>query len=266
MPPVSIITVSKAESGQKLIRFLERRIGAVPRSAVQRWIRTGQVRVDGSRKKAFDRVVAGQQVRIPPYEPEDEPTRSPSNLSGQLDIVHEDEQLLVLNKPAGLAVHGGTGHTDSLTARIEQQYANAPFMPTLAHRLDKNTSGLLLVAKSYSALRGIQSAIQSRSIQKIYIAWVHGNWPHEHELSLEDCIEKTGDVNGNVNREKMSVGSGKLHSVWSKHINISPNTACLKYGFLPGLFNIRAACLSWLPIIGDTKYGAPYSCTVGRDC
>ena len=87
MPPVSIITVSKAESGQKLIRFLERRIGAVPRSAVQRWIRTGQVRVDGSRKKAFDRVVAGQQVRIPPYEPEDEPTRSPSNLCQQCNCM-----------------------------------------------------------------------------------------------------------------------------------------------------------------------------------
>ncbi|MBG3875711.1 RluA family pseudouridine synthase [Desulfovibrio oxamicus] len=255
------LVVTAAEAGQKLVQYLQRRCGA-PQSAIQRWVRTGQVRINGGRCKPFDRVAEGDVVRVPPFAlaggegdpvvgrsaPDagqeavrnasanagggkergsaPRPARGPRPLdpeSGEgaacgpaaagsaaapgpracgarpefqassLPVAGRAEGLLVLLKPAGLAVQPGTGHDDCVTARLAAQYAGADFLPTPAHRLDRDTSGLLLVATSYARLRALSDAFAAREgLVKEYLAWVAGRWPDEGALTLHDRLEKQG--------------------------------------------------------------------------
>lgn len=110
-----------------------------------------------------------------------------------MSVAGRAEGLLVLLKPAGLAVQPGTGHDDCVTARLAAQYAGADFLPTPAHRLDRDTSGLLLVATSYARLRALSDAFAAREgLVKEYLAWVAGRWPHEGARTLHDRLEKQG--------------------------------------------------------------------------
>ena len=211
----SVIEVSLEEGGQKLLQFLLRRLN-LPQPMLHRWIRTGQIRCNGGRCKPFDHVQTGDAVRLPPFAlgmhaatVEHSPTvpspalPSAQGVSAQPDapssaahtvplsaplplppVVHSDTHLLVFNKPGGLPVHTGTGHSDSLATRLAVHHSDAPFRPTPAHRLDKDTSGLLLVARSYTMLRALQEAFKDRRMHKEYLAWVQGIWPHEQPLRL----------------------------------------------------------------------------------
>lgn len=224
--------VSAAESGQKLLQFLTRRFtqahGNIPPSMVHRWIRTGQIRCNGKRCKAFQHVMEGDTVRLPPFalpllhaqnprsaalsapnaqpsllslsipddsrpethtaqsaphsrthSPHDKNTARPTapSLPALPPLVHETADLLVFNKISGLPVHPGTGHSDSLSTRLHAHYAGAAFSPTPAHRLDKETSGLLLTARTYTMLRFLQEAFADHRMGKEYLAWVDGLWP-----------------------------------------------------------------------------------------
>ncbi len=252
MPAVTIVTVTQAESGQKLLQFLERRLGrTVPRSAIQRWIRTGQVRVDSGRKKPFDRINAGQVVRIPPYKDENSAQDLPS--LARLEIVFEDKALLVLAKPAGLPVHGGTGHSDSIAARLKAHFAGASFSPTLAHRLDRDTSGLLLVAKTYASLRQLNELIAAGGVDKQYLAWVAGTWPHNEPILLEDRLEKCGPKG----QQKVTTGTGKQARCKVSPLLARPDASLLSIKLLTGrTHQIRVQLASrGHAIIGDTKYG-----------
>lgn len=189
--------VNSAESGQKLLQFLTRRFtlvqGDLPASMVHRWIRTGQIRCNGKRCKAFQHVLEGDIIRLPPFalemfapaglSPASQAPESPQvhaltpPLAPLPHILHESPHLLVLNKMGGLPVHTGTGHSDSVATRLHAHYAEAPFSPTPAHRLDKETSGLLLVARTYTMLRFLQQAFADHRMGKEYLAWVEGLWP-----------------------------------------------------------------------------------------
>ena len=208
------LTVSRAEAGQKLLNFLQRRVEAAT-GEFHRWIRTGQVRVNGSRAKAFDRVEEGDQVRVPPFavflpagsETKSE-VRTPSAVrtqdrgeaknknSSSLRIVYEDEYLLVIAKPAGLPVQGGTGHSDSIASRLAAERADADFVPAPVHRLDKDTTGLLVAGKTYAAVRLLTDALAGRggeAPRKEYLAWVEGRWPFspaEGPQELHDFLAK----------------------------------------------------------------------------
>ncbi len=208
------LTVSRAEAGQKLLNFLQRRVEAAT-GEFHRWIRTGQVRVNGSRAKAFDRVEEGDQVRVPPFavflpagsETKSE-VRTPSAIrpqdrgeakeksSSSLRIVYEDEDLLVIAKPAGLPVQGGTGHSDSIASRLAAERADADFVPAPVHRLDKDTTGLLVAGKTYAAVRLLTDALAGRggeAPRKEYLAWVEGRWPFspaEGPQELHDFLAK----------------------------------------------------------------------------
>jgi len=251
MPEAQFITVTDAESGQKLLQFLERRLtGDVPRSAIQRWIRKGQVRVDKGRKKPFDRIKAGQMVRIPPYTPGEE---KPVVSGGNLIMAYEDETLLAVAKPAGLATHGGDKIEDSVTARLAAIYPDADFMPTLAHRLDKSTSGILLAAKSYDELRKLNELFASGKIGKLYLAWVKGLWREPGEILLEDRMEKRGAPG----KEKVRTGSGK--TALAKVMGLIPGRrySLVAIRLLTGrTHQIRVQLASRKhPVIGDHKYG-----------
>lgn len=177
--------VSAAEGGQKLLQFLERRL-ALPPALLHRWIRTGQIRCNGKRCKPFQTVAQADTVRLPPLaltlaQQQKASTGKSSGHAADFlplpELVHHDDALFVFNKIAGLPVHPGTGHSDSLTSRLHQHHADAPFCPTPAHRLDKGTSGLLLVARSYACLRMLQDAFSQGALHKEYLAWVEGHWP-----------------------------------------------------------------------------------------
>ncbi|WP_319542252.1 RluA family pseudouridine synthase [uncultured Pseudodesulfovibrio sp.] len=251
MPEAQFITVSEAESGQKLLQLLERRLtGDVPRSAIQKWIRKGQVRVDKGRKKPFDRITAGQIVRIPPYAPgEINATVS----TGTLVVTYEDVDFMAISKPAGLAAHGGDKITDSVTARLRSIHANAEFMPTLAHRLDRDTSGLLLAAKSYEALRTLNDQFAAGSIGKLYIAWVNGKWQEQETVLLEDRMEKDG-APGN---EKVRTGTGKTALAKVTGLISGNRQSLVAVRLLTGrTHQIRVQLASRdHPVCGDHKYG-----------
>ncbi|MBU1042158.1 MAG: RluA family pseudouridine synthase [Proteobacteria bacterium] len=226
------LVVNPEEAGQKLLQFLTRRLqGAVPGSALLKAIRTGQVRVDGGRKQPFFRLAAGQQVRVPPFQalPGQEaegphpagpagaaeseappPDAPPAPLP--LTLLYEDAGLVAVAKPAGLCAHAGTRHPDSVADRLKALFAGAPFLPVLAHRLDKDTSGILLAAKSYAELRRLGDLFATGGVAKTYLAWVDGSWPGRGTELLEDSLERLDLAAGEVAGRKKIVRAGTAPS------------------------------------------------------
>lgn len=170
--------IEEASAGQRLDNFLLGTLKGVPRSHVYRLIRSGQVRVNSGRSTPSYRLKVGDRVRVPPVARQSTPPRPLDGgyewLAGR--IVHEDARLIVLDKPAGLAVHGGSGV--SLGA-IEGLRALRPELKQLelVHRLDRATSGCLLVAKRRSALRALHALLREGRVEKRYLALVQGRWP-----------------------------------------------------------------------------------------
>ncbi|WP_320171094.1 RluA family pseudouridine synthase [Maridesulfovibrio sp.] len=245
------VTVTAAESGLKLVRFLERRVGGhVPRSAVMRWIRKGNVRVDKGRCKPFDLVREGQVVRIPPYESQEETfLKLPA-----LPILYEDDDYLAVCKPAGLPSQGGTGHTDSVAARLASMFADSPYRPAPAHRLDRDTSGVLLAGKSHSGQKNLSEFFADHAaVGKYYLAKVKGKWPHEETVELEDLLEKSGSDG----HEKIHAGAGKIALCSVSPVKVEAGTSILAVKLHTGrTHQIRVQLSSrGFPVLGDAKYG-----------
>ncbi|WP_416885257.1 RluA family pseudouridine synthase [Marinospirillum sp.] len=180
-PQVRFIDVPPELAGQRLDNFLLARLKGVPKTLVYRIIRKGEVRVNKKRAKAETRLQAGDSVRVPPVRVAEKagvPKISASlkqHLAHQA-ILYEDDQLMLLNKPAGLAVHGGSGVHLGLIEALRQARPDLSFVE-LVHRLDKDTSGCLLVAKNRQALAHLQDQLRARTMRKVYWAWVLGAWP-----------------------------------------------------------------------------------------
>lgn len=181
---VQTLIVPPACAQQKLISFLKQKTkGEIPYSALMRLIRRGEVRVNKRRSKPFYRLQAGDEVRIPPYYASQKETAPPFSLH----IVFEDKNLLVLEKPAGLALHKGSKTPYSLQEMLLNHFADKDFVPTPVHRLDKETSGLLLLAKNFATLTSLQK--NWSQVEKRYLAWVKGEI--KKETILEDYLLKT---------------------------------------------------------------------------
>ena len=264
------LSVSRAESGQKLLNFLHRRVSD-PTADFHRWIRTGQVRVNGARAKAFDRLAEGDLVRVPPFAerlPAGGGAPSPETAGkkrSRLDIVFENEDVLILAKPAGLPVQGGTGHRESVASMLAEERANAPFVPAPVHRLDKDTSGLLVAGKTYAAVRLLTDALAGRGKErprKEYLAWVEGRWPEKDAVELRDSLTrdrreqrvKTSDADAGkegakearcvVRRLERRVIHGREHSLLLVHL-LTGRT-----------HQIRVQLASrGHPVVGDPWYG-----------
>jgi 23S rRNA pseudouridine955/2504/2580 synthase len=174
------VLAGAAAQGQRLDNFLLRALAGVPRSRVYRLLRKGEVRVNGKRSKADYRLAATDEVRLPPVReaaPDSgAPRRVPDALleSVRASIIHEDARLLVLDKPAGLAVHGGSGLSFGAIEALRALFPDQAL--ELAHRLDRDTSGCLLIARDRPALRQLHALLREGGVEKHYAALVAGRW------------------------------------------------------------------------------------------
>lgn len=177
---VQLIEVAPDLAGQRIDNFLLARLKGVPKTLIYRILRKGEVRVNKGRIKPEYKLQAGDVVRVPPLRlPErDEPVPLAQSLLERLEaaIVYEDKALIVLNKPAGIAVHGGSGLNYGVIEAFRQLRPDAKDIE-LVHRLDRDTSGLLMIAKKRSMLRHLHEALRGDGVDKRYMALVRGNWP-----------------------------------------------------------------------------------------
>jgi 23S rRNA pseudouridine955/2504/2580 synthase len=180
MKAVETVEVSADDGAARIDRWLRRRYPHLTQGQIEKLIRTGQVRVDGARVKSSDRVAPGQRVRIPPL-PDAAPRAAPGTLSSRDEafvralVIHRDDDVIVLNKPAGLAVQGGAKTTRHLDALLDGLKFDAEKRPKLVHRLDRDTSGCLVLARHPRAAAALGEAFRDRDTHKIYWAVVLGS-------------------------------------------------------------------------------------------
>ncbi|VAW80080.1 Ribosomal large subunit pseudouridine synthase C [hydrothermal vent metagenome] len=178
-PAVHWLDISAEQAGQRIDNFLLRVLKGVPKSRIYRLLRKGEVRVNKGRAKPEYRLKTGDSVRIPPVRlAESKPTVTPGGRVLERlanAIIHEDERLLVLDKPSGMAVHGGSGLSYGVIEGLRALRPQAPYLE-LVHRLDRETSGCLLIAKKRSELRTLHALLRNNGIQKRYLLLAHGDW------------------------------------------------------------------------------------------
>lgn len=180
MKAVETVEVSVDDGAARIDRWLRRRYPQLTQGQIEKLIRTGQVRVDGARVKSSDRVAAGQRVRVPPL-PDAAPRREPGTLSPKDEafvrslVLYRDDDVIVLNKPAGLAVQGGTKTARHLDALLDGLKFDAEKRPKLVHRLDRDTSGCLVLARHPRAAAALGEAFRDRDSLKVYWAIVVGS-------------------------------------------------------------------------------------------
>ncbi|MCL9774300.1 23S rRNA pseudouridine(955/2504/2580) synthase RluC [Vibrio methylphosphonaticus] len=178
---VQFVDIDDDMAGQRIDNFLRNQLKSVPKSVVYRIVRKGEVRVNKKRVKAEYKLQAGDIVRIPPVTVEekesDAPVSTKLNKVAELEshIIYEDDHVLILNKPSGTAVHGGSGLKFGAIEALRALRPDARFLE-LVHRIDRDTSGILLVAKKRSALRHLQAQFREKTVQKYYFALVMGKW------------------------------------------------------------------------------------------
>ena len=173
-----IITVDEKGEGQRIDNFLMTQLKGVPKTWVYKVLRKGEVRVNKGRVKPPHRLKIGDQVRIPPVRVAERKTSEPSSRVKEIidkSIIYEDELMLIINKPSGVAVHGGSGLSHGVIETLRALRPNAPYLE-LAHRLDRDTSGCLMVAKKRSALKQLQEAQLKGQVEKRYLALLAGKW------------------------------------------------------------------------------------------
>lgn len=191
-PPAAVqhLTVDEESAGQRLDNFLIRVLKGVPKTHIYRIIRSGEVRRNKGRVSADDRVQAGDVLRIPPIrlsERAEEKAAHPAP-AREFPVLFEDEAFLAIDKPAGVAVHGGSGVSFGVIEQMRQARPQVKLLE-LVHRLDRETSGLLLMAKKKSALKNLQDQFRERVTGKTYLALVRGHWPANRKV-LDQPLHK----------------------------------------------------------------------------
>jgi 23S rRNA pseudouridine955/2504/2580 synthase len=256
---VQRVLAGAGAEGQRLDNFLLRQLAGVPRSRVYRLLRRGEVRVNGKRKQADYRLAADDEVRLPPVRDvrgEEAPARGvPDSLLGTVRdaIIHEDERVLVLNKPAGLAVHGGSGLS---FGAIEALRALRPDESLeLAHRLDRDTSGCLLVARKPAALRALHAVLREGKVEKHYAALVAGRWRLGRKTIDAPVLTNTRQGGERVVRVH---AAGKIAvSVFAPQESFDELATLMDVTIQTGrTHQIRVhAAFAGHPVAGDDKYG-----------
>ncbi len=252
---VRLVTVEEGEAGQRVDNFLIRRAPGVPRSHIYRIIRTGQVRINSGRCKPTRKLTEGDIVRIPPLKTvTKEQVSVPDELAARIggQIVYRNDDLIVVDKPAGLAVHGGTGLPFGLIDALRQHEDNAAL--ELVHRIDKGTSGCLLIACNNGVNRKLQNLFREREVDKRYYALVSGQWA-EASKTVKVPLLKNQDAGG---QRKVIVADGGQSAVSHfKRIERYNEGTLLEVAIETGrTHQIRVHTQhSGHAIVGDERYG-----------
>lgn len=252
------LTVPEELAGQRLDNYLMARLKGAPRTLVYRIVRTGEVRVNKGRIRPDYRLQAGDVVRIPPVRLSEEKERAEKPGQGVVRdlgsrIVYEEGGLLVINKPAGLAVHGGSGVAWGVVEAMRLLRPDAPFLE-LVHRLDKDTSGLLMLAEKRSVLRELHELLREGRVEKTYIALLHGRLKGvEHKVTAP--LLKTSLPNGE--RIVRVSSEGKEALTIFKVIERIGNTTLVEAKPKTGRTHQIRVHAQYLghPLVGDEKYG-----------
>lgn len=271
-PPIETIVIAEKDAGLRLDRWFKLHFPTVGHSYLQKLLRTGQVRLDSKRVEAGQRIEAGQEVRVPRIirdAPRDEADRSPSakpppGLS-KADrtfieglILLEDDEIVVLNKPFGIAVQGGTGtkrHLDGILAGMADRFGDRP---RLVHRLDRDTTGVLLVAKTRDAAAKLGKTFQTRSAAKTYWALVHGV-PRPPQGRIEAALVKASGPDGDrVRKAEAGEQAEAMHATTHYSLVDRVGQKCSWVSLKPVTgrqHQLRAhMALIGHPIVGDNKY------------
>lgn len=260
-PGVQHVTVDAGHAGQRLDNFLLTTLKGVPRTHVYRLLRKGEVRVNKGRSRPDYRLEEGDIVRIPPVRRAETAGRhvaAQAAASGRFDWLHErvlfeDEHLLVIDKPGGLAVHGGSGVSVGLIEALRELRPHSPFLE-LAHRLDRDTSGCLLIAKSRPVLVRLHDLLREGEVDKRYLALVRGTW-RGGVRRVQAALEKNRPASG---ERRVEVGEdGKESASEFRPREKFPQATLVEVRLLTGRMHqarVHAAHIDH-PIAGDDKYG-----------
>jgi len=254
---VQLVVVHADAQGQRVDNWLVKRLKRLPRSHLYKIIRDGQVRVNGSRVRQTYRVQEGDRVRIPPVRLEPVRNHADSAAFGPFTpaILHEDECLLILDKPAGIAVHGGTGIRAGLVEWLRSTRTDSSFLE-LAHRLDRATSGCLVMAKSVLALRSLHSQFRTgEGIEKKYQALLHGQWKGGSRSI--DLRLRVGRTSGRGLRQSVPDEQGKAALSHFRPLKRFTQHTLVEVTLATGrMHQIRAhAAAIGYPVVGDRYYG-----------
>jgi len=256
-PTVRFLDVNAGLAGQRIDNFLLRELKGVPKSLIYRILRKGEVRVNKGRVKAVYRLKEGDRVRIPPLRVADEapPARPAPGLQQQLEqaVVFEDEHFLVLNKPSGLAVHGGSGMNFGVIEAIRVMRPEARHLE-LVHRLDRDTSGCLMISKRNSALRTLHELMRQNQVDKRYLALLAGSWRKGSQV-VQAALRKNTLQGGE--RVVRVAADGKPAETRFRRLQRYPRATLVEAELLTGRTHQIRVHSAWLgsPVLGDEKYG-----------
>lgn len=255
---VSLVTIDESAEGQRVDNYLARHLKGVPKSHLYRILRSGEVRVNGKRVEASGRLQLGDVVRIPPVRTA-APAVNPSKTGGmgvpklQAAVLFEDDAMLVIDKPAGVAVHGGSGISRGVIEQLRVERPQAKFLE-LVHRLDRETSGVLLLAKKRSALVALHEFMRANAIEKRYLMLVHGVW-HDKKRRVELPLKKFLLANGE-RRVSVDPDGQNSESIFYLRQQLG-EFSLLEAQLITGRTHQLRVQLAHLgfPIAGDDKYG-----------
>ena len=256
------VTIDEASAGQRIDNFLAKTLKGVPKSHLYRILRSGEVRVNGRRAGPDTRLAEGDRVRLPPVRLGDAPSPAASGAAAarageKLVVLHEDEDLIVLDKPAGVAVHGGSGIAHGVIERLRAARPGARFLE-LVHRLDRDTSGVLLVAKRRPALTALHAAWRAGEVDKRYQVLVRGRWRDAKRvvrLPVHRYLTREGERRVRVEDDGQHAQTTfRRLATWPAH---DPPLALLEAELHTGRTHQIRVHLTHLgfPLAGDDKYG-----------